>query len=96
MAEHVYRKEMGITHAEFFRLIEVAFDTDLYEAHSRGASMSDGGRTVDIELGQEGVRQIAMLSVPRTPVQLTLTGYSDAEADAFVARFDRAYQRGGG
>lgn len=96
MASRVYEKEMGITHAEFFRLLPVALGSDQYVTHSKGASLETDGRSVKIELGPESIRQIALLVIPRTPVTLILEEYSDTEAEDFLRTFDRAYQRGGG
>ena len=87
---------MGITHGEFFRLLSIALGTEGYSVGANTASMKNGDKSVEIELGAEGTRQIALLVVPRTSVRLTLDGFSDAEAENFMRKFDRAYQRGGG
>ena len=96
MTARVYEKEMGITHAELFRLLSVALGTDQYSKGTNSASMKNGDRSVEIELGPEGVRHIALLELPRTPVKLILEGFSDAEAGKLMEKFDRTYQRGGG
>ena len=49
-----------------------------------------------ISLSPEGRRRIAALSLPTTQVHFTFTGYSSEDIDRFMARFDRAFQRGGG
>jgi len=87
---------MGITHAEFFRLIPIALGTDQYSVSANGIKMTNGDTAVDIALGPEGIRQIALLVVPRTSVRLTLEGFSGAATDEFMVKFDRAFQRGGG
>ncbi len=92
----IHEKEMGITHAEFFRLLSIALGTDQYSTSTNSASMKNGDKSVKIELGPEGTRQIALLAIARTPVKLTLDGFTDAEAGEFIKKFDRAYQRGGG
>ena len=37
-----------------------------------------------------------VLQVPRGEVAITFQGYSEDERSAFLERFDRSYQRGGG
>ncbi len=96
MASRIYEKEMGITHAEFFRLLPIALGSNQYEAYDNGASLNADGRSIHLDLGPESVRQIALLSIPRTPVIMTLDGFTDQEAEDFMVNFDRAYQRGGG
>lgn len=90
-------KEMGITHAEFRRLLPRALGHP--DAPMEGTNFScilPGGGALKIELGPESERQIALMRIATTPVTLTFEGLSDADVAAFVARFDRVYQRGGG
>jgi len=87
---------MGITHPEFFRLLPIALGTGDYAATATSATMTDESKSLHVELGPEGRRQIALLSIPQTSVTITLDGYSDVEAADVMAAFDRAYQRGGG
>jgi len=49
-----------------------------------------------IGLSLEGRRRIAALSLPTTQVHFTFSGYSQQDIEQFMARFDRAFQRGGG
>ena len=37
-----------------------------------------------------------LMKIERSEVTLSFSGYSPAEEEAFLAQFDRAYQRGGG
>lgn len=90
-------KQMGITHAEFMRLLPRALGTSTFEMQGAIIVMpSDGGKQLRITLGPESVRQIALMRMPTMPVALTFSGYTQAEAEDTLARFDRAYQRGGG
>ncbi len=96
MHEHHYDDQMGITHAEFFRLLPIALQSDNFTQSATGAELDAGERKVSIELGPEAERRIALMVIPITPVHISLNGYTHAEAEAFKARFDQAYQRGGG
>ncbi|MDD9876486.1 MAG: hypothetical protein OXR84_03490 [Magnetovibrio sp.] len=89
-------KEMAVTHADFFRSIVNAFEPGGYRREADRIVAEDGERRLEITLGPEGTRQIALLAVPATPVTLTFDGYSEAERAAAMERFDRAFQRGGG
>lgn len=90
-------KEMAYTHADFFRLLPKALATDAYTVTGSHVVMEgSGGRRLEITLGPEGERRIALLRMPATKVTLTFTGYPATEAEAALAAFDRSYQRGGG
>ena len=96
MAQRTIRKEMGITHPEFYRLIGIGLGFDEYERTIAGVKWSRGGQCGEIKLGPEGKRQIALLALPRTEVTIELDGYDDAAAETMLHLFDRAFQRGGG
>lgn len=88
---------MALTHADFFRLLARAVGTDAYQVEDgRVRVAGDAGRRVEIVLGPEVPRRIALLEVPSMRVRITLTGFPQAEAAAWLGRFDRTYQKGGG
>lgn len=91
------KKQMGITHHEFVRLLPQALGSHRFHVHGDRVDVeNDHGHRVHIELGEESVRQIALMRIPTTPVTLTFEGYDADARTAFLQRFDRAYQRGGG
>ena len=87
---------MGITHREFFRTLSVALPALPYTVQGRDVLISDDTRRLVISLSPEGRRRIAALSLPTTQVHFAFSGYSPQDVDRFMARFDRAFQRGGG
>ena len=89
-------KDMGVTHAEFFRLLPRALGTEAYSPHGDRVVLENGSRRLEITLGPEATRQIALMRVPKTAVTLSFTGYSDVDRAAALALFDRAFQRAGG
>lgn len=89
-------KDMGVTHAEFFRLLPRALGTEAYSRDGARVVLEDGNRRLEITLGPEGRRQIALLRLPRTAVTLSFIGYSDDDRAAALALFERAFQRAGG
>lgn len=96
VTDRTIEKQMGITHAEFYRLIDIALGGVPHERVANGIWWEADGKRGQITLGPQALRQIALLAVPTTPVTIELTGYDDASVTAFLDRFDRAYQRGGG
>jgi len=91
------QKEMALTHADFFRGLPNAFPDTPYRVSGAGVTVDeDDGRTLEIALGPEGVRQIALLKLPMTRVALTFSGYAKADCEAVMEQFDRAFQRAGG
>jgi hypothetical protein len=87
---------MGSTHAEFFRLLPLALASDDFAVHDYQVVHQFDNKRVEIDLGPEGKRQIALLAIPSTPVEIRMSGFSDQEFDSFMTRFERAFQRGGG
>lgn len=89
-------KEMGLSHREFFRTIVSALGTDKFEKWDTRILLTTRDQTIEITLGVEGERRIALMVVPRTMVTLTFTSYTQAQADTVLKRFDMMFKRGGG
>lgn len=93
---HTVTKQMGITHADFYRLLPHALDSEAYSVVDDVVTFTGEGRSVHISLAPEWERRIALLHIPVTEVTITFDGYDDAGIDAFLLHFDHSYQRGGG
>lgn len=52
--------------------------------------------TVVINLSYEGERHLGSLNLPMTKVEVSLIGFPDDKADAFLKHYDNAMMRGGG
>ena len=91
-----FSRDMGITHSEFFRTLPAALPALSYTVHGLDIIVAEDTRRLVIRLSPEGRRRIAALSLPTTQVHFTFSGYSPQNVDHFMARFDRAFQRGGG
>ena len=89
-------KDMAVIHVDFFRTLPGAFPDLDYNIDGTTVCRQWGGGTLEIKLGPEGFRRIALLKLPQTPVTLTLTGYSDAQRVAPMEQFDRAFRLSGG
>ena len=91
-----FSRDMGITHSEFFRTLPAALASTPYTVQDHDVIISDDTQRLVISLSPEGRRRIAALSLPTTQVHFTFSGYSPQDVEQFMARFDRAFQRGGG
>ena len=91
----IINKEMGITHAEFFRNIPRVLGDDFNQQADRVILEGDG-KSLEISISEQGERRIALFVLPVTHVTLTFKGYSETDVTKTIAAFDRAFQRGGG
>ena len=89
-------REMSITHKDFFRLLPQAVNAAPVTRRGNQADIATEAGRVKITLGPESVRKLGMMEFPVTPVTIEFNGFSQTEQAAFLARFDLAYQRGGG
>lgn len=87
--------DMSITREDFFRLLPAAVGLATVEAGDV-ISCSDGWRRWTIQLEPLADQRLGSVILRRHRVELMLEGYSSGEAEAFLARFHRGFQRGGG
>ena len=94
---HQFSREMGLSHAEFFRSLPAAIGQRPYRREGDRVRVElDDGRQVQFELGPERRRVIALLELPVTDVTFRFHGFDDAALEAFMRHFDLRFQRGGG
>ena len=89
-------REMSITHKEFFRLLPKAVNNAALARQGNKVDITTGAGLVKITLSPETVRKLAIMEFPVTEVSIEFSGFSTTERAAFLARFDLAYQKGGG
>tara|TARA_Y100001960_G_C14736193_1_gene860428 strand:- start:1154 stop:1450 length:297 start_codon:yes stop_codon:yes gene_type:complete len=92
----VIEKEMAVTHKDFFRSLPNALQEEECNVDGYSVRISGANGIWNIELGPEGTRKIAHLSLPRTKVKLIFNNYSEMDLKKVLERFDRAFQRAGG
>ena len=90
-------KLMSLSLSEFHRSLarlvpelEIAPDQRRFEI-----AVGGGHVTIDAEV-IDGARLSGLLELPRCRVHFTFSGMSDQAQQSFIARFDLAFQRGGG
>ena len=87
---------MSITHKDFFRQLPRAVNGMPVTRRGNRADIVTGAGQVKITLAPESVRKLGLMEFPVTLVTIEFNGFSQTEQSAFLARFDLAYQRGGG
>lgn len=91
-----FTREMGLTHAEFYRSLPPAIAHRAYSVEDDRVLIEFDERTVIIELGPQRYRSIASLRLPYAQVRFTFLGFSPGERQDFMDRFELYFQRGGG
>lgn len=89
-------REMGLTHAEFFRLLPALLRQAEYRLVGDEVRVSNGDRSLVIELGRQVQRKLGALTLPTIRLVFRFHGYTDSEIDGFMVSFDRCFHRGGG
>ena len=96
MEDRSFTKNFGLTHAEFFRSLPSAIENHPFRIEGQRVTIDYDNRSVEIELGVQQVRKIALLEIPYTDLRFTFKGFDQQEMDAFMHRFDLYFRRGGG
>lgn len=94
--DDVVRKIMSATPAEIERSLAIVA--------GRAVAIEDLPLAIALQPGEvvidrqplDGIRLGRLLELPRSLVTLTFSGCDAADRTAFLSRFDRAFQRGGG
>jgi len=92
-------KEMGINHADLFRLLPTAVKPYQFTVSEKQINITGedrSARSVVINYSKERVRKIASMEIPVTDLELVFTGFDEDQIQDFLQRFDQTYQRGGG
>jgi hypothetical protein len=95
MASFRHRFEMGITRSEFLRLLPAAVGDQPFRVDGDSVAGRTGGVEWTIRVEEQDSRRIALLTMPVTAVEVILDASAE-QADPFMDRFLRAYQRAGG
>ncbi|MDT8419743.1 MAG: hypothetical protein RQ754_04875 [Desulfuromonadales bacterium] len=93
----IVRKEMGITHREFYaKLPELLGDTP-YQRDGQVIRFQRNGKTIEISLGAEGFRELSRsIRLPVTPVSICFFDFDEAAISSFIEYFNLRFLKGGG
>ena len=92
----IYSRDMGLTHADFFRLLPAAMGPHTYRIDGNTVSGEINDGTVEIRLGEQQERRIALMCIPFATVDFAFRGVTKEQQETFKANFDLRFQRGGG
>ncbi|GBF27990.1 hypothetical protein MnTg02_03052 [bacterium MnTg02] len=90
-------KTMSLTSAEFRRSLARLTQDSTAEMSGDAAKISYG--TGSVAIAYEPLADVTMgglLSLPRARVSLSFEALDEAQQTEFLAKFDKAFQRGGG
>jgi hypothetical protein len=88
--------DMAITRDEFARSLAVMLGEAPYAADGERFSGGEANSGWEFRLTPLAPRRIALLELPQTRVRLRQWGVTPQQAEAFVARFELYFRRGGG
>jgi hypothetical protein len=95
---HVICYDMAITRSDFLRCLPAAVGGQSFRVDGEMIEPETQGQRErwSIRIRPLPPRRIALVSLERHEVEIRLAGYSDFDSVAFLKRFDRYFQRGGG
>lgn len=90
----IVEKEMGYTHADFFRLLPRAMGDTPYDVRGLEIDCKLRSGTLKITLGEEGERRMGLVVIPRTEVTFQYDNVSDEDRAEFIRYFDLRFMKG--
>ncbi len=90
-----FTREMGTSHAEFFRTLPRAVGGQPYTIEDDRIILAEGERQVPISLSPQRERILASVKLPTTVVAFQFSGYTREEVERFMNHFDLCFHRGG-
>lgn len=88
--------DMSLSREEFLRLLPAAVGRVAFREHGGVISGGDEMRRWTLRLVPLADLHLGRLTLPRHRVEIRFDGFSEDELEAFMARFHRGFQRGGG
>ena len=93
----VVKKEMGITHKDFYAELPALLDEIPYQQIEDTIIFQLDGKRIEIALGPEEVREVGpTVRLPATVVTLRFFDFSAKEISDFVRHFNLRFMKGGG
>ena len=91
-----YSREMGLTHADFHRLLPAAMGAHPYRVDGNRVQAQIADGRLQIVIGPPLMREIASIQLPYCVVSFTFENVSEPQQRAFKEHFDLYFRRGGG
>lgn len=87
---------MGIDAADIWRLLPMALGSADFRREGNRVGLAMAGGRLQLDIEPAAPRRIASMTIPVTRVSLQFQGVAPEVARAFLLRFERSYQAGGG
>lgn len=87
---------MGLGHDELFRTLPRAIENRDWSLVGDRIVIRDHDRLIQIRLSPETRRNVGVLQLPVTHLEIYFEGFTDLAIDVFMQRFDLSFRRGGG
>jgi len=87
-------KEMGYSHADFFRLLPSAMGTNTYEISGLEVNCVLPSGRLKITLGEECERRLVLVVMPYMLVTFEYENVSDEDRENFIKYFDLRFMKG--
>ena len=96
MGTFEYSSEMAVTHKDFFRILPRAMGDTSYEINGNQVSGKLHSGTVNIVIGEQQERRIALMRVPYCHITFSYENLGEDKITEFRNRFELYFRRGGG
>lgn len=94
---HTVKKEMGISHRDFFRILPKVMDGRVYTVDGQQIVVDEPGRRLEIRLADQRERMLGpLMRLQVTDVELIFFNYQEADRVSFLNFFDINFFKGGG
>jgi hypothetical protein len=93
---HTIKREMTITHADFFRILPKALKNIKYGVSGNRVAIADTEKRLEIMLSPESSRSIGALKLPVTILEFRFDKYTTEQIEKFLRQFDMSFHKGGG
>lgn len=87
-------KEMGYTHADFFRLLPGAMGDTPFEINGLEVNCSLPSGTLRITLGEERKRQLVLVVLPCTTITFEYENVREEDREEFCKYFETRFMKG--
>ena len=87
-------KQMGYTHADFFRLLPSAMGDTPYEVNGLEINCKLPSGTLKISLGEERERRMALVVIPYTEITFDYRNVKEEDRLTFINYFDLRFMKG--
>lgn len=87
-------KEMGFSHADFFRLLPSAMGDNPYEVDGPEVNCTLPTGTLKITLGEERERRLVLVVIPCTTITFEYINVSEEDHENFKKYFELRFMKG--